>query len=293
MAEKNISYGIGYSDQMINQMLQSDDPAIVAQAKEYVKAAQEQQPEKSNILQKIGNFFFAPAASAEPDFNVITGEPKLTTNQFPFESMVNMAAKNELALNEMFSTPSDPFKNRIGPRPVNVSGIPAAGNLVGFTDDAGLEEEYYEDFPQKFNPGFNMDFAKQFGSGILGLVTNNPLAGLVAKGLGYLGDKFSLPGVVGGADLRGDTGFDTFRRSTSLADFFQRRRDQQAREEAAATGLAKQQRQAGLAALSNVYSNIGQTRDSGGNNQGGNGGGGFADNSNASAPGGSDTMGSF
>lgn len=273
MAEKNISYGIGLSDQMINQMLQSDDPTIVAEAEKYIKAAQEQQPKKSGILQKIGNFFFAPAAGAEPDFNVITGEPKLTTNQFPFESMVDMAAKNELALNEMFSTPSDPFQYSRGPQPVNVSGIPAAGNLVGFTDDAGLEEEYYEDFPQKFNPGFNMDFAKQLGSGVLGLVTNNPLAGLVAKGLGYLGDKFSLPGVVGGADLRGDTGFDTFRRSTSLADFFQRRRDQQAREEAAATGLAKQQRQAGLAALSNVYSNVGQTRDRdndrGGNNQGG------------------------
>ena len=153
-----------------------------------------------------------------------------------------------------------------------------------FTDDAGREEEYYEDFPQKFNPGFNMDFAKQLGSGILGLATNNPLAGLVAKGLGYLGDKFSLPGVVGGADLRGDTGLDTFRRSTSLQDFFQRRRDQNAREEAAARGLAKQRNQALQAMTSNqAY----------GGNQGGNGGGGFADNSNASAPGGSNEMGSF
>ena len=153
-----------------------------------------------------------------------------------------------------------------------------------FTDDAGREEEYYEDFPQKFNPGFNMDFAKQLGSGILGLATNNPLAGLVAKGLGYLGDKFSLPGVVGGTDLRGDTGLDTFRRSTSLQDFFQRRRDQNAREEAAARGLAKQRNQALQAMTSNqAY----------GGNQGGNGGGGFADNSNASARGGSNEMGSF
>ena len=36
MAERSISYGIGLSDQMINQMLQSDDPNIVAQAQEYI-----------------------------------------------------------------------------------------------------------------------------------------------------------------------------------------------------------------------------------------------------------------
>ena len=58
MAEQSISYGIGLSDQMINQMLQSDDPNIVAQAQEYVNTAQEQQPQKTGILQKIGNFFF-------------------------------------------------------------------------------------------------------------------------------------------------------------------------------------------------------------------------------------------
>ena len=106
MAEKSISYGIGLSDQMINQMLQSDDPNIVAQAQEYVNTAQEQQPQKTGILQKIGNFFFPPAASAEPNFNVITGQPNTTTNQFPFRSMADMAAANELALNQIYSTPA-------------------------------------------------------------------------------------------------------------------------------------------------------------------------------------------
>ena len=97
MAEQSISYGIGLSDQMINQMLQSDDPNIVAQAQEYVNTAQEQQPQKTGILQKIGNFFFPPAASAEPN---------TTTNQFPFRSMADMAAANELALNQIYSTPA-------------------------------------------------------------------------------------------------------------------------------------------------------------------------------------------
>ena len=89
-----------------------------------------------------------------------------------------------------------------------------------------------------------------------------------------------MPGTVGGQDLRGDTGLDTFRRSTSLADFVQRRRDQKAREEAAARGIAKQRR----AALQSMRGPIG--RD--------NGGGGFGGPSPGSqGPGGSDEMGSF
>jgi len=69
------------------------------------------------------------------------------------------------------------------------------------------------------------------------------MVGLITRGIGYLGDRTRLPGVVGGADLRGDTGFDTFRRSTSFADFFQRKRDQDAREAAATRGADKQRAQ--------------------------------------------------
>jgi len=69
MAEKSISYGIGLSDQMINQMLQSGDPSIVAQAQDYINQAQAQQEQKPNLLQRIGNFFISPAASAEVVMN--------------------------------------------------------------------------------------------------------------------------------------------------------------------------------------------------------------------------------
>ena len=69
MAEKSISYGMGLSDQMINQMLQSDDPSIVAQAQNYVNQSQTQQEEKPSLLKRIGNFFISPAASAEVDIN--------------------------------------------------------------------------------------------------------------------------------------------------------------------------------------------------------------------------------
>ena len=69
MAEKSISYGIGLSDQMINQMLQSGDPSMVAQAQDYINQAQAQQEQKPNLLQRIGNFFISPAASAEVVMN--------------------------------------------------------------------------------------------------------------------------------------------------------------------------------------------------------------------------------
>ena len=63
-----ISYGIGISDQNLQAMLNSDTPEIRQQAEAYLEAAQQPQQETS-FLQKIGNFFFPPAAGAEPNFN--------------------------------------------------------------------------------------------------------------------------------------------------------------------------------------------------------------------------------
>ena len=157
-------------------------------------------------------------------------------------------------------------------------GIMNTDQAAIFSDDAGLDEEYYEDFAEVAKPGFNLGFAKQLGSGLLGLITGNPLAGLIGRGIGALGDRFGRPGIRGGIGLRGDSTFDTFGRSTSFADFAQRMRDKRAREEAAAIGAAKQKAKQ----LDYEFDAYG----------GGNQGGGFADNSNASAPGGSNEMGS-
>ena len=195
-----------------------------------------------------------------------------------------------------FFQPYEPYENPIY-QMKQLQGMIPTGIMTQidpgeFTDDAGYEEDYYEDFPQKFKPGLNIDFAKQLGASALGLISKNPVVGLIARGLGALGDRFNLPGVVGGADLRGDTGFDTFRRSTSLADFFKRRRDKKAREEAARRGAEKQRIQAKQKFDQNFKGFFSGQNNTGGNN-GGNQGGGFADNSNASAPGGSDEMGSF
>ena len=130
-------------------------------------------------------------------------------------------------------------------------------------DDAGIDmAPTIDEFSNKAKPGLNIDFAKQIGSTALSLLTGNPFIGLLARGIGALGDRFSLPGVKGGVDLRGDTGFDTFRRSTSLADFLQRRRDKRAREEAARIGADKQRM--------NAFRAFRDSQPSGGDGGGGN-----------------------
>ena len=148
-------------------------------------------------------------------------------------------------------------------------------------DDAGIDmAPTIDEFSNKAKPGLNINFAKQLGSTALGLLTGNPIVGLLARGIGALGDRFRLPGRVGGVDLRGDTGFDTFRRSTSLADFLQRRRDKKAREEARRIGADKQRM--------NAFRAFRDSQPSGGD------GGGFSGPSPGSqGPGGSDEMGSF
>tara|TARA_R100001079_G_scaffold31885_1_gene16280 strand:- start:39 stop:1229 length:1191 start_codon:yes stop_codon:yes gene_type:complete len=114
MAERSISYGIGLSDQMVNQMLQSDDPTIVAKAQEYVNTAKQQQAEKPNILNRIGNFFgMSSAGAAEPNnmtmpnvgtgFNTVLDQsgniqivPVESNNDFPFVSMAEFAKNNNI-----------------------------------------------------------------------------------------------------------------------------------------------------------------------------------------------------
>ena len=114
MAEQSISYGIGFSDQQLNAMLNSDVPEIRQQAKNYIATSQSQQAEKPNILQRIGNFFgMSSAGAAEPNnmtmpnagtgFNTVLDQsgniqivPVESNNDFPFVSMAEFAKNNNM-----------------------------------------------------------------------------------------------------------------------------------------------------------------------------------------------------
>tara|TARA_R100000655_G_scaffold106337_1_gene155507 strand:+ start:250 stop:897 length:648 start_codon:yes stop_codon:yes gene_type:complete len=160
----------------------------------------------------------------------------------------------------------------------NRNALDKAGLMA--LDDAGLDmAPIIDEFSRKAKPSLNLGFAKQAGRGLLSLITKNPVITGIGGLLGLLGDRANLPGTVGGQDLRGDTGLDTFRRSTSLANFVQRRRDQQAREEAAARGLAKQRQ----AALQSMRGPIGRGGEGGGFSEGFDGGASAAAQSDAAA----------
>lgn len=177
-------------------------------------------------------------------------------------------------------TRGETFNYLYGTRPgfkYDTSGIldltPINKGPVGtFTDDAGLEEEDYEEFPE----------VEKNKKGLAGLFQK--IIGFAVPGLNLV--KGGLEGIRNFNDRIRNTDFG---RSRTLAEYFQRRRDRNAREEAAARGAAKQREIARQTALQAMRSNDAY----GGGGDGGGFSGGFADNSNASASGGSDEMGSF
>ena len=167
-------------------------------------------------------------------------------------SILNRDVFNEYNLNydpvglRNISLPDSFFTPAFTPEPDDIEAIIEARknrdilNRQGLLslDDAGIEEEAYEEFPETgtIRSGIQSLFNKVKGSRLaqafLGGI--NPLLGGIS---GLIGNR---PGIRGGIGLRGDSIFDTFGRSTTLADFAQRMRDKRAREEAARIGAAKQ-----------------------------------------------------
>jgi hypothetical protein len=97
--------------------------------------------------------------------------------------------------------------------------------LLADTDDAGIEEEAYEEFPE----------TGTIRSGIQGLFNKVKGSRLAQAFLGGINPIFG--GIVG---LFNTPGLSDFRKSSTFADFLQARRDRKAREEAAKIGAAKQ-----------------------------------------------------
>ena len=169
------------------------------------------------------------------------------------DSFFSPALAPELSLEEL-----QEIQNR---QALNRAGIMAI-------DDAGITIPAYENFARVARPGFNLDFAKQLGRQALtsAITAVNPIVGLIARGLGSLPGR---TGIVGGVDLRDDTTFDTFGRSTSFADFAQRMRNKRAREEAAERGARKQSREAFARTRASMFAD----RHGGGGSGGGTGSG--------------------
>ena len=171
--------------------------------------------------------------------------------------------------------------------------VPEINNQMPFNDFYGSVYEPYneekDDEQVDYLPGqsslkdkisnIGSSFMKKSGiGGLLGLITGNPLFGLIGKGIGALAN-------------RAGPSFGDFRSSNTLAEFAQKMRDRKARDNAAARGLAKQQEIARQTAIKAMTTNQAYG--------GGGGGGGIGSSVGGSAspgsagPGGSDSMGSF
>jgi hypothetical protein len=119
---------------------------------------------------------------------------------------------------------------------------------------------------------------RKFGlSSLLGLITGNPIIGLLSKGIGALAN-------------RAGPALNDFNSASTGAQFFKNLRDRKAREDAAARGAAKQ----AAAARIESFRNFDRDYGGGGGGSGGTGSAGKGGASPGSAgPGGSDEMGSF
>ena len=157
-------------------------------------------------------------------------------DQYYLDSILNQNAANKAAM--------DVFKQGFRNQNMMNQGIMNQAPSM-FLDDAGLPA-IDTSFGVANEPDVEEDVEKakrsQTGIGsLINILRNIPTPlNLLRRGISALGDKFGRPGIRGGVGLRGDLMFDTFGRSTSLADFLQRRRDKKAREEAARIGAEKQ-----------------------------------------------------
>lgn len=232
-----LSKGYQYGQQIGNALLDGPGGYTLGQAIEDAKVQSD-----ANIQGMLGKGFDMDTYNQNvKDFNIADVN---FANSFGLESLFDTGKNYASKISDAVISPAYAPNLDINDIQSRIEAAKAreALNAQGLLslDDAGLVPESYEQFAQVAKPGFNKQFAKQLGYSALGLITGNPLIGLIARGLGSLAGRGGLTGVRGGADLRGDTTFNTFRRSTSLADFMQRQRDKKAREAAARRGEVKE-----------------------------------------------------
>ena len=252
---------------------------------------------------------FSKLSAAEPD--IYNSVPSYTPNNLPFTSMSDMYNLSQRDLVDQINmgprsiTPpmtmdqmmygSVLSNNIASPRTVlnQQTGIMQKAPQGIFNDFYGSVYEPYNEekddeqvdylpgqssFKDKISNIGNSFMQKSGIGGLLGLITGNPILGLIGKGIGALAN-------------RAGPALNDFKSASTGAQFFQNLRDRRAREDAAARGLAKQQEIARQTAIQAMTTNQAYG--------GGGGGGGIGSSVGGSAspgsagPGGSDSMGSF
>ena len=215
-------------------------------------------------------------------------------NRLNYEGLYEEPADTSINLDPMYNIGARQFGDmRMGMPQVQATGIMQQAPQGIFNDFYGSVYEPYNEekddeqvdylpgqssFKDKIN-NIGSSFMQKSGiGGLLGLITGNPILGLIGKGIGALAN-------------RSGPALNDFKSASTGAQFFQNLRDRRAREDAAARGLAKQQEIARQTAIQAMTTNQAYG--------GGGGGGGIGSSVGGSAspgsagPGGSDSMGSF
>ena len=242
------------------------------------------------------------ASSAIPNIN---GVPMINTSAYNQKLQNTDLVSQIIAANQAAN--ANKFGNTVAPFPGNQinsqinNQVPQINNQVPFNDfydsvytpyDEEKDDEQVDKLPGKSSFKDSLSsMGRKFGlSSLLGMVTGNPIIGLLSKGIGALrGSGFVGP--KGSTGYGNDSALSLFRRSNTGAQFFQGLRDKRAREDAAKRGAAKQK---DLERINAMRAISGVTQNSGGGGGGGIGssrGGGASPGS--AGPGGSDSMGSF
>jgi len=214
-------------------------------------------------------------------------------NRLNYEGLYEEPADTSINLDPMYNIGARQFGDMRMGMPQATGIMQQFNNQMPFNDFYGSVYEPYneekDDEQVDYLSGQSSfkDKISNFGSnvmqktgigGLLGLITGNPILGLIGRGIGALAN-------------RAGPALNDFKSASTGAQFFQNLRDRRAREDAAARGLAKQQEIARQTAIQAMTTNQAYG--------GGGGGGGIGSSVGGSAspgsagPGGSDSMGSF
>ena len=160
----------------------------------------------------------------------------------------------------------------------NASQVPQINNQINsqvpFNDyygpnidtSFGVANEEDEEQGSSFRNSLS-GMGRKFGlSSLIGLVTGNPIIGLLSKGIGAIRGGSSFVGPKGSTGYGNDSAMSLFRRSNTGAQFFQGLRDKRAREDAAKRGAAKQKDLARINAMRAISGN--SSNGGGGGNPG-------------------------
>ena len=148
-----LDYRIGPANKTL-QAMQASDPEVAVKAEEVLQT-QEPANQDQNFFQRLLNFVnpFSPAGAAEPTIldrkSAITGD--FPTSEFPFRSMVDMKAANDLALSKMFSVPSQTnFGNTQSGFATNFPTQPVKSGITQSTVGQTFEAPFVMSGGQKF-----------------------------------------------------------------------------------------------------------------------------------------------